>query len=203
MRIGIDISQMAYEGTGVANFVKNLVETLITQDRDNDYILFYSSFRKGLPFSKLWSSGSQIKINSQYLRSGKGSIQIAQFKLPPSLLDLLWNRWHILPIEKFIGDVDIFISSDWTQPPTRKAKKVTILYDLIVYKFPEETHNQWQFNLKNLLISPNIVVAQKRRLAWVKKECDKIICISESTKKDAMHILKIPEKKLSVVYPGI
>lgn len=97
---------------------------------------------------------------------------------------------HILPIENFIGDVDVFITSDWTEPPAKNAKKMTILYDLVVYKYPEET-------------AEKIVATQKSKLAWVKKETDMILCISESTKKDAMEILGIEENRLKVVYPGI
>jgi len=199
MRIGIDISQVAYEGTGVGNYIKNLVENLIHLDRENEYILFFSSLRRNFQFSPQGhlspESGTIFNLQSN------AKIKVKQYKLPPTILDLLWNRLHIAPIEWFIGDVDVFISSDWTQPPT-KAKKVTILYDLIVYTYPEETHNKSEFNLRKLLISPNIVAAQKRRLYWVKKECDKILCISKATKKDAMEILRIPEEKLSVIYPG-
>ncbi|HEX7042103.1 MAG TPA: glycosyltransferase [Patescibacteria group bacterium] len=189
MKIGIDISQVAYEKTGVANFVENLVKSLIEEDSENEYVLFYSSLRKELDNSF---------ING--LTSSR--VRIKQFRFPPTILDLLWNRLHILPIEWFIGPVDIFISSDWTQPPT-KAKRVTILYDLIVYKYPQETHNRTQFNLKNFLLSPNIVASQKRRLFWVKKEVDKILCISKATKKDAEDILGIEENRLEVIYPGI
>ena len=189
MRIGIDISQLAYQNTGVANYLKRLVEELVKLDSKNEYILFYSSLRKAFPYSVFnfqQNSNAQVKI----------------FRFPPTLLDLLWNRLHIFPIEKFIGPVDIFISSDWTQPPS-KANKVTILYDLIVYKYPEETHNQTNFSLKNFVLSANIVASQKRRLKWVKKEVDKIICISEATKKDAEDILHIPSDKLRVIHPGI
>lgn len=106
------------------------------------------------------------------------------------LLDLLWNKLHILPIEWLIGDVDVFVTSDWTEPPTLKAKKVTILYDLIVYKYPNETDKK-------------IVEVQKRKLKWVKKESKMVFCISESTKKDAQEILGIENKRLKVIYPGI
>ena len=167
MKIGIDISQIAYEKTGVANYTKNLVENLIKIDQKNQYILFFSSLRKKPP-----------------LYPG-----IRVFKIPPTLLDILWNRLHIIPIEWLIGDVDVFITSDWTEPPTLRAKKVTILYDLIVYKHPEET-------------AKKIVAVQKRKLEWVKKETAKIICISEATKRDAQAVLGIDEKRLTVVYPG-
>ena len=176
MKIGIDISQIVYEGTGVANYTKNLVENLLKIDRKNEYVLFFSSLRRKLPsFFINELTNSRVKIR--------------EFKFPPTLLDFLWNRLHVFPIEWFIGDVDIFITSDWTEPPTRKAKKATILYDLIVYKHPEETDKK-------------IVTTQRRKLAWVKKESDVIFCISQATKKDAMEILGIEEGKLRVVYPG-
>lgn len=179
MRIGIDISQLAYPGTGVANFVKNLVENLISTDQQNEYVLFYSSLRK--EFDPTIFDISQKSVNP--------NVVIKTFHLPPVLLDFLWNRLHILSIEKLIGPIDVFLSSDWTQPPS-KAKKVTILYDLIIYKYPEET-------------AKKIVAVQKRKLQWVQKEVDSIICISEATKKDAIDILHIPADKLHVVYPGM
>lgn len=177
VKIGIDISQVAYEGTGVAQLTANLVEQLSKIDGENEYVLFFSSLRRGVPvFAKALENKPNVKIKT--------------FKFPPTLLDLLWNKLHILPIEWLIGDVDVFITSDWTEPPTAKAKKVTILYDLIIYKYPNETDNK-------------IVEVQKRKLKWVKNESEMIFCISRATKKDAEEILGIDEKRLKVIYPGI
>ena len=178
MKIGIDISQIAYERTGVAELVRNLVENLLRIDKKNEYVLFFSSFRRNFQFSIL------------NFHSIPNNLAIKQFKFPPILLDLLWNKLHILPIEWLIGDVDVFITSDWTEPPTVRAKKVTILYDLIVYKYPNETDRK-------------IIEVQKRKLKWVKKESDLVLCISESTKRDAINFLRIDEKRLKVIYPGV
>ena len=177
MRIGIDISQMAYEGTGVAELTKNLVQKLLEIDKGNEYVLFYSSLRKRIPSNVFTSAGRQ-------------KFKIKTFRFPPIVLDFLWNKLHILPIENLIGDVDVFITSDWTEPPVKNAKKATILYDLIVYKYANETDKK-------------IVETQKRKLKWVKKESDLIFCISQATKKDAMEILGIEEKRLKVIIPGI
>ena len=189
MKIGIDISQTAYEGTGVANYLTKLVEHLLAVDKENEYVLFYSSAR--IPFQ-----AENLSI------ADKKNIQIKTFKFPPTLLDFLWNKLHIFPIEWLIGNIDVFISSDWVQPPLKHAKGVTVLYDLIIYKYPEESHDQLRFNIKNMSLSANIVASQKRRLRWVKKECSKILCISQATKNDAREILKIEEEKLAVIYPG-
>ena len=189
MTIGIDISQLAYRETGVAGYLENFVKALIKVDRENKYILFYSSFRRNL------------KSEIRNLKSEK--VLIREFKYPPTLLDFFWNKLHILPIESFIGNVDVFITSDWTEPPTKKAKKATIIYDLIIFKFPEETHNKTEFNPFKLIISPNIVVQQKRKLEWVKKESDAVFCISASTVKDAEKLLGINKEKLFIAYPGV
>lgn len=178
MKIGIDISQLTYQNTGVANYLGSLLEELLRIDNENEYILFASSMRRN------------FKSQIANLKSINKTVKFKIYKLPPSILDILWNRLHILSIETLIGDVDVFISSDWTQPPTKKAKMITILYDLVVLKFPNET-------------ASSIVSVHKRRLHWVKKECDKIICISESTRNDAQELLHISEEKLSVVYPGV
>ncbi len=174
MKIGIDISQLVYEQTGVANYLKNLVQHLVL-DKENEYVLFFSSLRKNISLSDFQSLSN---------------VSVKQFKFPPTVLNLLWNTLHILPIESLIGEVDVFITSDWTEPPTKKAKKLTILYDLIVYKYPNETARK-------------IIETQKRKLAWVKKESDMILCISEATRQDAIEILGIEKNRLHVIYPGI
>jgi glycosyltransferase involved in cell wall biosynthesis len=82
-------------------------------------------------------------------------------------------------------------------------KKATILHDLIVYKFPQTTHNQTNVNIQTGTISANIVNTQKRKLAWVTKESGYIVCDSQSTKQDAQDLLQISETKLDVIYPGV
>ncbi len=168
MKIGIDISQIVYAGTGVATYTRNLVTSLLAIDKKNEYILFGSTLRRQKDLKKFTKN---------------------VWPLPPTFLDILWNRLHVLPIETFIGKLDVFHSSDWTQPPT-KAKKVSTIHDLIVYKYPESSH-------------PQIIATQKRRLNWVKKECDLIIVDSLSTKKDCQEILGIQESRLRVIYPAV
>lgn len=180
MRIGIDISQIVHEGTGVATYARRMVETLVKTDKKNEYILFGASFRKKFIFDEFMSGIKKINTN----------VSLVSVAIPPTLLDFLWNRLHSMPVEKFIGPVDVFWSSDWTQPPLGKARGATTIHDLVALKFPKETDSR-------------IVATHKRRLAWVKKECAAIFCDSESTKKDVVELLKIPESKLHVVYPGL
>lgn len=175
MKIGIDISQLAYPNTGVSNYLENLVLSLV-KNSDHKFILFFSSFRGNVPQSVL-------EITKQE------NVVLVQKKIPPTLLNIMWNIVHKIPIESFTGPLDLFLTSDWTEPPS-KIKKATIIYDLIVYKYPNETDEK-------------IIKVQKKKLYWVKKESDIIFCISESTKNDVHEILGIEKEKLKVIYPGI
>jgi len=47
MKIGLDISQIVY-GTGVSVYTKNLMEALLKIDKENEYVLFFSSLRQRL-----------------------------------------------------------------------------------------------------------------------------------------------------------
>lgn len=176
MKIGIDVSQLAYKNTGVANYLGNLVEEMIKNEQ-NEFVLFFSSFRGSIPKSVLDFSKRE-------------NVRVVTRKIPPTVMNLMWNILHRFPIEKFIGKVDVFISSDWTEPPAKNAKKATIIYDMIVYKYPNETDKK-------------IIKVQKRKLSWVKKESDIIFCISNSTKEDVKKILAIEEDRLRVIYPGM
>lgn len=166
IRVGFDISQLAHRG-GVATYTRNLAERL-SAITDLEIVCFYSSLRR--PY--------------------RGSLKnVKKFKLPPTFFEVLFNRLHNVPIERFIGSVDVFHSSDWVQPPSR-ARKVTTYHDVVPLKFPQWSH-------------PKIVAVHKRRLALVEKEIDLVIAVSETTKKDLLEVSKIPEEKIIVIYEGV
>lgn len=165
MRVGMDISQLAHTG-GVATYTKNLAEQLLKL-QDLEMVYFYSSLRKTY-------------------RGGLKNVK--KYRLPPTLFEMLFNRWRTVGIEKFIGPIDIFHSSDWTQPPS-KAKKVTTYHDVVPLKYPQWSH-------------PKIVAVHKRRLWWVEREVDLVIAVSEATKRDLMEVSNIPEEKIKVIYEG-
>lgn len=160
MRIGIDISQVVY-GTGVSVYIENLVRNLLVIDRENQYILFGGFLRRKKDLESFTSS-----------LSGRFNVKLILF--PPTLADIVWNRLHLLKIERFIGKVDVFHSPDWTMPPS-KAFKVATVHDLTPLKFSRITN-------------PKLVSAHKARLKWVNREADRIIVPSQETKKDLLEL---------------
>jgi len=178
MKIAIDISQIVYKGSGVGRYTEDLVHSLLRYDQTNEYILFGSTIRQNEVFN------SFILTLKNY-----NNVTWKHIFLPITFLNILWNRFHVINLETFLGPIDVLHSSDWIQPPTR-AKKVTTVHDMIVYKFPETSHQY-------------IIDTQKRRLQWVKKECDVIIADSKATKDDLCTKLEVEESRIVVIYPGI
>lgn len=178
MKIAIDISQIAYEGTGVAHYVRQLVTHLISIDKKNDYILFGISLRKQDFIKKFFESFKKYQ-----------NVKFKLLPLPQTLGRYLWNKLHLINIEKFTGEIDILHTSDWIEPSS-KAKKVTTIHDLIIFKYPEYSH-------------PDIIAIQKEKIRWVKRETDMIIADSSATKEDIIKLLHFDHKKIEVIYPGI
>lgn len=170
MIIGIDISSIPY-GTGVSNYTLNLVKNLLKTDKKNTYKLFYSSLRQPLP----------LEIKNRFAK-------IYHYRLPPTLLEILWNRLHILPIELFIGKCDIFHTWDWLQPPTIYAKTITTIHDLTPFLYPQWHH-------------PKTIAAFKRKMYWAAKTCFGFICVSQNTKKDLLQLFpQVNQSKTTVIY---
>ncbi len=176
MKIGIDISQIAYEGTGVARFTKGLVKAILDNDTENEWIFFFSSLRNRLDGEIL----SQIK---------KRGFKLIRWKFPPSLLSFLWNDLHILSPDFSLGKLDFFITSDWTEPPS-KSKKATIVHDLVFKRYPET-------------VDIKIIKTQNKRFRLIKNESRIILADSNATKKDLIEIGGIEQERIKVIYPGV
>jgi len=178
--IAIDISQIVY-GTGVSVYTKNLVENLLAVDQKNRYLLFGGSLRQ-----------KQLLINfaRKLQKKYPGRVKVKIVPYPPTLLDWLWNKTHLLPVETLVGKVDIFFASDWTQPPAEKAKLVTAVHDLVPWHYPET-------------LPDKIINTHKNRMKWIEKEADLVFVSSQSTANDLEKVIGLNKEKIKVVYPGV
>jgi glycosyltransferase involved in cell wall biosynthesis len=164
MKIAIDISQIVY-GTGVSLYTKNLVTNLMQIDKDDSFILYAGTLRRK---QDILNTFPDARV----------------FPIPPTVGDILWNRIHSIPIERLIGKIDLFHTSDWVEPGSY-AKKVTTIHDLYPLKFPK-------------LINPKSRNVILRKLSWSFREDAAIIVPSDSTKKDLLDY-GVAESKVYVI----
>lgn len=176
MKIAIDVSQMCYQGTGVARYLSGLTQALLNLDSPHEFVLYAGTLRqrkffKALSHTPPWNRATW-KI----------------FPLPPKLAGYALNDAPI-PFELLTGPVDLIHTSDWSEPFSR-LPKVTTVHDLVFREYPET-------------VDPLILSTQTRRFTSLEKGQTHLIADSESTKNDLMKRYHFPSTRITVIYPGI
>lgn len=114
--------------------------------------------------------------NISYLKTSKGTLS-RQFKMGTDAQNAGADIFHGLS-----GELPL----KWNSKP---IKKVVTIHDLIFERYPE--YYTW--------IDRKIHFWKFKKAA---QSSDKIIAISEQTKDDIIHYLKVPESKIEVIYQG-
>lgn len=174
MRVAIDIGSIPY-GRGVSRYTTNLVNALAKQ-RSLDLTLFGSSFRQ-----------------RQFLRDFSVQVGLERravvWPYPPSVMQVLWNDWHVASPEKELGSPDVFHSWEY-QPPLRHAALVSTIHDLAMLRFPETAH-------------PALLRVHKSSWNLLRREAQAVIAVSEATKRDIVELLDFDPAKVHVVLEAL
>lgn len=189
MKIGIDVTPFVYKGTGVGDYTRHLVENLILQNPDDEFVFFYSTMRGfgrlRMEVEKLINAASSISPRSN--KKVDKWIKTVGLPIPPSVWQTLWNRLNLIKIETFTGKLDIFHCWDYLIPPS-SCKKIVTIHDATPLLFPE-THTKKIINNYKLVIAKII------------KEKINVITVSENSKKDLVKF-GIDENLITVIYNG-
>jgi glycosyltransferase involved in cell wall biosynthesis len=176
MKITIDVSQMAYAGTGVGRYTFELTRALLDLPTKHTFTLWTGVRKQRFYFESLQKTSPWNKAEWVYSH------------LSPKIAGVLFN-YSPLHLEYLSGPTDLVHTSDWTAPVT-KVPTVTTVHDLAFSKYPETVHAL-------------IRHTQSVRLARVVKHANHIIADSLSTKNDLMEIYHLKDHQIDVVYPGI
>lgn len=176
MNIGFDAKRITHNATGLGNYSRFAVNILAAHYPANNYLLY---------------SPSPGKEN---LRKQVGEVPSVSFRYPASRFcypKALWRSRGIVPDLKRDG-VELFHGLS-NELPFGLAKagirSVVTIHDLIFIRYPR--------------LYPFIdrkIYAYKFRKAC--READKIIAVSETTRRDIVSFFEIDERKIEVVYQG-
>jgi glycosyltransferase involved in cell wall biosynthesis len=187
MRIGIDATAIwgIEKGllTGMMIYTVNIIDRLLKIDQENYYYIYC---RDRIPH-QLRAIDSP-RVNFRQLRSRKRKI-LQQVKLPFSVnadgLDLMFFPYH---------SASIF----------NPCKFVVTIHDLHPFVIPKQFHQ-----IHTIAHRGNYLLSKINKLYWEQilkisaRKADKVIAVSNATKKDLVDIFKIPEKKIAVVHEAV
>ncbi len=189
MRIVVDVSPLLEKyGTGVSKYTYNLLECLFKLDLENEYYLFYNSYKNNYPILPDFGS-AKVQVCDYHIPNKLLNLSILGFNYP-SMPDLIYHRFNLRPDVVFSPNLSFLALAGSGNAHNKKIHSVITIHDLSFKIYPEF------YNLKNRL---------KHYLVNVKKTClqaDKIITVSESSKTDIINYLGIPENKITVIYHG-
>jgi glycosyltransferase involved in cell wall biosynthesis len=177
MRIAFDVSYIQKRRAGIGRHALQLLKTLLSSDKRNEYVLHG------------WSHGLDIEEITK-LRSE--NVELSIVRIPGDVKRFYWNRLRVPSIERFVGRVQVFHSTDPMLPSVKHAKKICTVHDLAYKMFP--------------------AMFERRVLAWDScversiRSADAIIVPSEQTKNDlvesrmagdeTIHVLRLPPDSL-------
>jgi glycosyltransferase involved in cell wall biosynthesis len=181
MRIGIDaraiLNPEKSAPSGVAHYVWHLVKNLLEIDKDNQYILFFDFKVRDKDVKRFARENVKIKFFpfSDYKKYMPGAYSeiLGLATYSREKMDLL----HVT-------------SPLYRVPASYRGKIVTTFYDFAPYRAPD--------------LFPRLSTAKIKALyKFMAKKSDRIIAVSQSTKKDVHEFLGYPEKDIAVVHNGI
>jgi glycosyltransferase involved in cell wall biosynthesis len=119
------------------------------------------------------------------------NFQIRQTSLPTwkPLVRIAWEQF-LQPPAVARERLDLLHSLSYVQPVVCPAKSVVTMLDLTFMRMPE-SFNRW-----NRVYLTTMSTLSARR-------CDRILTISESTRQDVIHFLRVAPEKVEVIYCGV
>jgi len=151
VRVGIDVTPLLRARTGIGVFTDNLVRTFVDSgDEVIGLISGYRRLRDGVPHLPI-----QLRANW----------------VPRPLDGLFFDRLGWPKVETILGDVDVYIATNFMLPPTRGAAAVVFVHDIGRLTHPE-LYNRRQVDRcrrlarrwsrhADLLLTPSAAVARE------------------------------------------
>lgn len=179
MVIGIDGRTLQdAEYSGVPEYTSNILDEIFKLDSQNKYQLFYNSSHD---------------IYSRLPKFDYENVASEKFDYPNKLLNYGLLKPFGRPFfDKLLGGCDAFFMPHINFVGLSDKCQLTLtIHDLSFLRFPEFFSWRKNFWHKQLNIGKLI------------RRADKLVAISENTKKDLIELFDVPAEKISVIYSGI
>ena len=171
MNIGFDAKRAYHNGTGLGHYSRTLIRSLAEYFPQHEYFLFNPN-----PSELFFLKGANVH-------------EVLPSNLLHKTLSSVWrSTWIKNDLEK--QEVDIYhgLSNEIPLDIYKTGiKSVVTIHDIIFERFPEQ-------------YSRIDVEIYKRKFKYACDHADKVIAISNQTKKDIIEFYKTPEEKIAVCY---
>jgi len=173
LRVGFDMLALAGEPTGVGRFCAGLAGALV--GREEVELRGYAVARN--------ARGDTAAA------AGALGITVRTWRAPTRLVNAVWARADLPPIEWLVGPIDVLHGTNYVVPPARNAGRVVTVYDLTALRYPK-------FCAPASLAYPRLVARAVRQGAFVH-------VLSGFVRDEVIELLGVGADRVRVVPPGL
>src|SRR6266536_1098864 len=178
MRIVVDVTPLSLPKTGIGNYIRGMLAGLAEAGAGrHELVAFGPSGPRGREPIRRPLAGLPLELRLPLLPRAH-------------VWRTAWSRLGRPPVETFLGRLDVFHFSDWMYPPQREGVRATTIHDLVPLRFPD-----W--------VKPATVRIHRRKYANASRTCHRIFVNSRFTAGEVVELLRVPEERIVVAYPGI
>lgn len=177
MKIGFDAKRLFLNQTGLGNYSRFIVDSLLQHYPEDQLVLFSPKTRNNNQTAQYFSAKNVTIVQPNGIFSW-------------SFMRSVWRSFFI-GRESLAQDLDVYhgLSHELPKGLPSQVKKVLTVHDVIFLRFPE-------------LFNPLDGWIYKQKLKSACRQADQIVAISQQTKKDLMEFFEVAEEKIHVIYQG-
>lgn len=173
MHIVVDYTPAVFQGAGIGRHTRGLVQALAPLAAEHQVSLLV--FGRPPAGSIPAPAGFRFRV----------------IPVPNRWLTFGWHRLGLpVPVDWLSGPMDLYHASDFVLPPVRAARSLLTVHDLSFLTTPQCA----EAGLRGFL---------SRAVPKAVARADHVLADSESTRRDLIRLLQVPDDKISVVYPGV
>jgi Glycosyl transferases group 1/Glycosyltransferase Family 4 len=177
VRIAYDVTPLSHPRTGVGNYILGALQGMVeAAGGEHELVAFGPVSIRGRKLLDETLAGLPVS-------RGLVTVPFAH------AVRTAWSRVRRLPVERFLGPVDVVHFSDWMVPPTGARVRATMIHDLGPLRYPERLHPR--------TVSMHTATARAATTSNV------VFTNSEFTADDLVERLGIPRTRIRVAYPGV
>jgi glycosyltransferase involved in cell wall biosynthesis/ubiquinone/menaquinone biosynthesis C-methylase UbiE len=171
MKIAIDISLAVGESAGVGSYTRGLLEGLAAIDAENEYLLYSYLDLPQSPHSAFPHAPN---------------FSLGAVKLGGEHWERMWAEAE-LPPKEAMDPVDVIHSPFFNAPKERRGSLVVTIHDIAFLRYPEFHTEANRLHCLNGTLKAAL-------------HADRIIAVSQHTKRDLVDYFSIPEDRIRVIY---
>ncbi len=179
MRIGFDAKRANANNTGLGNYSRFVIDALARSFKEGNYRMYIPKYKFNAQYNELIENHSTVTSH------------LPKSKVWRGVLSSLWRSSAIVKDIKR-DNIEIFHGLSNELPfgiESSGARSVVTIHDLIYARYPKlfKPIDRWIYSLK---------------FSYACKHADRIIAVSECTKRDIVSFFGTDPKKIDVIYQG-